>query len=145
MRVAVLFVILAIAASINTQAKVNQLQACISEVQVSAEHIMNALNGVVTMDTLKTITEAVAAATEVGKISDACNTVVTMDAMMWIDQHTTDGQKLCVQSVLAMLLDIQPIKDAMNDPTKSATDKMKAFGPIVADAEKVDEKCIPAA
>merc|ERR1712183_1019003 len=144
MRVAILLV-LAIAMSVKAQSTVNPLQACITEAQLSAEHIINALDGAVTMDTLKAMTEGVAASTEIQKAQTACKAVKAMDAMMWLDQHTTPGQQACISTILAMLMDIPTLKKALNDSSLTWQQKMKAFSPIVEASEKIIEGCVPAA
>jgi len=144
MRIAILLVLAIAAISVKADT-VNTLQACISEVQLVAEHTLNALDGAVTMNTMKVITEGVAASQEVEKAMTACKAIQQQDGMMWLDQHTTDGQKACISNVLGMLLNIPALKEALNNPNLSWQEKMKAFSPIVEASEKIAEACIPSA
>merc|ERR1712183_981246 len=144
MKVALLLV-LALAISVNTQSTVNQLQACITEGQLFSEHALNALDGAVNQDQLKVLTEGLAATAEFEKMKTACKAVKTQDAMMWLDQHTTPGQQICISNILGMLMNIPALKAALNNPDLSMQDKMKAFSPIVEATEKIAESCVPAA
>ena len=145
MKVAVLLLILAISMNVNTQSTVNHLQQCIGEVRLIAELTLNTLDGAVNMDAMKVIAEGAQIVQEALKVKGVCSKIVRDDALMWLDQHTTAGQKVCVSNVLGMLMEIPQLKEALHNPDLSWQEKMKAFSPIVEKSEKIAEACIPEA
>merc|ERR1712178_334409 len=141
-----LVLILAIAMSNRAQSvQPTHLGACISEVRTVAEHVINTLDGVVLQDIVKAMGEAVQVATEAAKVKDVCSQFGRDDFLMWLDQHTTPGQKVCVSSIMSMLLELPNLKKALANPDLKWQDKLKAFSPIVEASEKVAEGCIPEA
>merc|ERR1711976_482017 len=145
MKFTAVLLILAIAMAVKTQAQENHLETCMNEAKHIAEHSINTIDGIVSMDIARILQEAAQIATDAQRIKADCDAVKRDDFLMWLDQHSTPAQKVCIQNIMGMLLEIPNLKKALADPSLKWMDKMKAFSPIVHASEQIIEACVPGA
>merc|ERR1712146_544255 len=110
---------------------------------MGAEHSINTIDGIVSLNIPQVLAEAAQIAADATKIKADCDAVKRDDFLMWLDQHSTDAQKVCIQNIMGMLLEIPNLKKALANPDLKWTEKMKAFSPIVHASEQIIEACVP--
>ena len=141
------FAIVLVLLTITSQIKTNPVdfQACMTEGQLSAEHLLNALDGIVTLNPERVITEVSNALDEIQKAQAVCKKAQFIEdgiAVMWAD--ATDGQKACMMQIMPLFMFVPQAIAVMQDPKMSWKEKLLYWSPVVETAEKVMEKCVPA-
>merc|ERR1712151_48719 len=128
---------------IHAQAAMTSMEKCVSEVRTSVDDLMvvttEGLNG----DMINAVAKMIQSFSEVQSAMTDCKAVQMNDVLMWLDQHTNDSQKQCLQKTIAGLVQIKVAENAWNDATKSRAEKLAAWGNVMDLMEKAWLECTP--
>merc|ERR1712007_176289 len=102
------------------------MEKCVSEMRTAVDDGLHASMQCLNGDAISCIPSMLGDITELKNAMTDCKAVQMNDLLMWLDQHTNDNQKKCLQSFISGMIAVKAAEDAWNDSTKSTADKFKA-------------------
>merc|ERR1712050_496794 len=109
----------------------------------SVDDIMLASTEGLNGDMINAVGKIIQTFSEIQASMTDCKAVQMNDVLMWLDQHTNDAQKMCLQKTIAGLMNIKVAENTWNDKTKTTTEKLAAWGNVMDLMEKAWLECTP--
>merc|ERR1712039_490418 len=128
---------------IKTQSAMTSMEKCVSEVRTSVDDLMLASTEGLKGDMMGAVAKMITSFTDIQSSMTDCKAVQMNDVLMWLDQHTNDAQKACLQKTIAGLMNIKVAENTWNDKTKTTAEKLAAWGNVMDLMEKAWLECTP--